>query len=82
MNEKRANAIYDILTKECGAFDDERKSFVLRQTQDEPREWRFCGLLGFGGKFWQGMYVTCYKEDETPERKAMIEAANKKLADL
>jgi hypothetical protein len=47
------------------------------------REYRFMGALGFGGKFWQqSMTVTCYPEDETPERRAIIERANAALADL
>jgi hypothetical protein len=84
MNEKTANKIYDILVKECGAFEDERKNFVYRQTTEEIKEWRFCGKLGFGGKFWcsNSRYVTCYNEDETPKRRKMIEQANKLLAEL
>lgn len=91
MNEKKANAIYDILVQECGAREDERPSFLFHQTAEQVSEWRFCGKLGFGGKFWrQGgslftkelIYVDCYKEDRTPERQAMIEAASKRLAAL
>ena len=47
------------------------------------REFRFQGGLGFGGKFWRNngrFYVTCYREDETPERLAMIKATNDALA--
>lgn len=41
------------------------------------------GVLGFGGKFWKGRdlwYVNCYREDETPERLAIIERTNEHLA--
>lgn len=93
MNAKQANKVYDILVQECGAKDDQydREHFVQKQTAEQVTEWRFCGKLGFGGKFWrhggvgwlfvtrEQMYVDCYQEDRTPERKAMIEAANKRL---
>jgi hypothetical protein len=85
MNEKQANAIYDILEQECEAFKDERLEFVTCQTRNHITEWRFCGSLGFGGKFWRNngrMYVTCYREDENPKRMKMIEKANKRLAEL
>ena len=82
MNDQKANAIFDILVKECGAFDDDRLGFVYNQTAEPVSEWRFCGKLGFGGKFWRNngkWYVNCYREDETPKRMKMIEAANKRL---
>jgi hypothetical protein len=58
-------------------------------------EFRFMGALGFGGKVrqpmsfaWKGnwqhigqVYVDCYPEDESSERKAMIERANTRLAE-
>jgi hypothetical protein len=82
MNHTTANLIYDILVKECGAFEEEREHFIIHQTTTEIREWRFCGKLGFGGKFWNAddrLYVNCYNEDLTPERSKMIEQANKLL---
>ena len=82
MNNQKANAIFDILVQECGAFGDDRLGFVYNQTTEPVSEWRFCGKLGFGGKFWRNngrMYVSCYPDDETPERMKMIEAANKRL---
>lgn len=49
-------------------------------------EWRFQGKLGFGGKLHinahRGVYVTAYPEDLTPERQAMIDKANDKLASI
>ena len=51
----QANAVYDVLVQECGAAGGhDRESFVSQQTTDEIAEWRFCGKLGFGGKFWRG----------------------------
>jgi hypothetical protein len=90
-----ANKIYDVLVHHCGARDEEittksgetynpyRSDFVYEFSEiDEPtREWRFCGDLGFGGKFWWNgkFYVSCYAEDETPEIKKAIEKANEEL---
>ena len=82
MNAKTANQIYDILEKECGAWVSEREGFVYSQTHEVIREWRFCGKLGFGGKFWRNncrLYVNYYNEDKTKERDAMVERANKLL---
>ena len=88
MNEKQANAIYDVLVQECGAFEDERQRFVYHQTHDpeeQLREWRFCGKLGFGGKFWRNagrLYVNCYNKDMTKKRQKMIDRADERLAKL
>ena len=86
--EKTTNEIYNILVQTCGAREKDRDRFVEEFTKDNHTwEWRFCGRLGFGGKFWDNysfthnsrFYVTCYSEDEVPERLGMIENANKKL---
>lgn len=94
MNEKTANAIYDILVEECGApsHADSRMNFVQSQIVEVVREWRFQGNLMFGGKFWRqeygrpsrnnSWYVNYYNEHQTPERDAMQEAANARLATL
>lgn len=46
----------------------------------EPYEYRFQGSLGFGGKIYfghhRGLYVSCYREDETPDRKSAIGRMN------
>ena len=80
------NDIYTILVEECGASETERESFVTSQmSPDYPREWRFSGDLGFGGKFWRVssyFYVNCYQEDETTERKTKIDKTNKRLVDF
>jgi len=82
------NKVYDVLVEECQAYDEnyERANFVQQQSEkNHPMEWRFCGSLGFGGKFWRQsgeLYVTCYKEDETPERLAAINKAKERLAKL
>lgn len=78
--------IYRILMEECGAPRHWREDFVFRHTQPRfPSEYRIFGNLGPGGKFWRSngkFYVNCYTEDENPERLKIIEAANKRLADL
>ena len=89
ISPEKANKIYDILVEECDAevAEAEKRNFVYSQIKlsDGCREWRFVGRLGFGGKFWNNndrWYVSCYREDETPDRLAMIEKVNKRLADL
>jgi hypothetical protein len=83
------SAILQVLVEECGwrPSDSDREMFTYHyDTADhQPLEYRFIGALGFGGKLWmQGehLYVSCYQEDETPERLTMIERANKRLAEL
>ena len=85
MNKKQANKIYDIMVLDGGANPSNRESFVRYVTTEEHIEWRFCGSLGFGGKFNVGsgrIYVSCYTEDETPERRATIQLINSKLEAL
>jgi hypothetical protein len=85
--EKIAHQVYDILV-EIGAPENMRKAFVWTQTHEDCNEWRFEGKLGFGGKFWnEWSYieekfkwrVSCYSEDETPEREKLINETNQKL---
>lgn len=91
ITEKMANSAYDILVKECGAPDreDDRRSFVSYAISDHAYEYRFSGLLGFGGKCYfrrergsQTMTVGMYIEDSTPERVSMQIRANGALARL
>lgn len=88
-----AHKIWDILVETCGVQDDrdpwgQRESFVRCAIETDKfgrwTEWRFGGNLGFGGKVYnQGsFYVSCYREDETPERRKMVSQANEKLAAL
>lgn len=88
MTTKQAHDVWSILVAHAGAPDGERprSDFVQAQSHSEhPQEYRFQGLLGFGGKFWRydgRWYVTCYPEDETPARKEMIKKTNEALAAL
>ena len=85
-SEAEANEVYDIIVEECRAPESERDNFVYHQTRAGfPREWRFGGVLGFGGKLWRNderVYVACYREDDTDEREAMMAKANERLAEF
>jgi len=81
------HACYAILVEHAGAVANEADSFVHHALKDEHplTEWRFSGKLGFGGKFRrlsQKVYIDCYPEDETNERKAIIQKVNILLGDL
>lgn len=84
----KANKAFDILIKECGARDseDDRNDFVRYATSDHAYEYRFSGLLGFGGKIYfrrgEPLCVGMYIEDSTPERMAMQIRANGALSRL
>ena len=89
LTAEQANAVYDVLVEHCGAsgHPDEKTNFVFHQTCKVEREYRFQGRLGLGGKFYRDgsrdqWRVGCYREDLTPERQAMIGAANAALAEL
>ena len=78
-------------TMEAGPYQGEicfpeRAEFCQEFSKDDPTsEYRFQGMLGFGGKFWHNndrFYVSVYREDETPEIIVMVEEANKQLAEL
>jgi hypothetical protein len=88
---EQALAAAKVLEEECGArFGDEAEleAFVRHVTDTGAccPEWRFCGALGFGGKFRNNgnnhdiPHVDCYPEHDTPERRALIARANDRLA--
>jgi hypothetical protein len=87
LTTSQALQVYKVLVEECGAPDsvDSVNLFVQVSGRQEnsPLEYRFQGALGFGGKLYTPeMRVSCYREDETPERLAMIDRANARLAAL
>ena len=76
--------VYDILVEECGASERQYKDFGFAQHWPDCNEWRFVGNQGFGGKIWSYSkyappFVSCYGEQDTPERKAARERANDRL---
>lgn len=77
-------AIWRILEEYCGAapIGFAKDGFLCL---GRVKEYRFQGLLGFGGKFWNAndkWYVTCYLEDATPWREDAIADANRALSKL
>jgi hypothetical protein len=84
LTDETAHRVYDVLVKEAGAPERDRQAFVAYTTTHGLDEWRFIGVLGFGGKARYGgypaqFYVDCYPEDLTPERQLVIERANRAL---
>ncbi len=81
MTKEKANRVYGLLVNMGGANESERGDFVFHHTKDGGcDEWRFGGLLGFGGKYRSNSdSVDCYTEDETPERASIISELNNAL---
>lgn len=72
---------FDLLVDKAGASEEDRWSFMHAFMKDDrdPVEYRFQGLLGFGGKFWRSdgrHYVNYYQEDVTGEREKLVEVVN------
>jgi hypothetical protein len=87
MTTDACKAIWGILVAVCHAPDNISERLQFRLFWDGGgNEYRFCGSLGSGGKFWRANYtpwsVSCYQEDETPERLSIISRANDALARL
>ena len=83
MRKEFYEQIWDILVEYAGANkgSDDKELFVLAfldGDKNSSREYRFQGLLGFGGKFWRydrspyskvPFYVTYYPEDHQSEAR-------------
>lgn len=85
----QANSIYDVLVRHAGASNREfhRVQFIQNTALLGQTEYRFCGGLGFGGKFWNdgnAWTVTAYAEDTIadPFLDNMIIFTNSALAGL
>lgn len=82
LSSEAATAIYTAL-RLVGASPHSQENFVHTFTgNDPPREWRFQGIFGFGGKFWldwDGWRVSCYSEDENPERLNRLQTCTELL---
>lgn len=82
--------VYAILVSVCGATNrpgdaDTFAHHMAAGPDDRGDEWRFGGTLGFGGKAKREgelFHVTCYVEDETPERLTTCKTADALLLDL
>lgn len=77
--------VYDILVDICGADEHWRENFV-QVCDADCTEYRFCGKLGFGGKYrcreGNKIRVDYYSEDKTEERDQMVIKANELLDTL
>ena len=83
MRVEQINKLYDILVITCGASERLRDSFVHEYSKSPySDEWRFCGELGYGGKFrvnHNGVYVDYYNEDKTKQRDKIVSVANEQI---
>ena len=89
-----AARVWAVLVEHCGASQAgstaDQFFYHVGKVDRGGLEFRFQGALGFGGKVyleplsrWHPCFrATCYAEDETPARKAMLERANSLLAAL
>lgn len=83
MKENFYNKVYTVLVNLGGAREDDRYDFVYHHTTQDTDEWRFIGVLGFGGKYRRKTNtVDCYKEDEDMERLETIKIINSELESL
>lgn len=83
--EEIFHKVYDLLEKHVGAEPWHRDDFVQYLAYQRGEEYRFCGNLGMGGKFYNNggrLYVSCHKEDETDERYEAIETVNELLTEI
>ena len=72
--------VYDIVVEECGASFRDRDHFSSHLGNFV--EWRFGGMLGFGGKIWNNngkVYVNFYPEDGDETRNLACLKANARL---
>ncbi len=77
-----AELIYSVLVEHAGATESFRSEFVDDHIRGHCTEYRFCGSLGVGGKFYverDAWRVSCYSEDLTPERQETIKRTNDAL---
>jgi len=81
MTELHAHKVYDILVEIGGANEEDRYGFVHHHSKENPcSEWRFCGHLGFGGKYRRlTNKVDCYPEHLNARRQKIIDEINQKL---
>lgn len=87
VSEKILREIFLLLVKEAGASPEDLPVFLdhMKKPFDGPREFSFRGKLGFGGKFYLELTrfrVSCYPEDRSPEREAIIAKVNERLETL
>lgn len=87
--ESLAESMWSVLCDHAGAHPSGGNQFMQSVRHYGLTEYRFCGSLGFGGKVrwsdWRSerdgcpIYVDCYPEDETAERRQAINSTNAAL---
>lgn len=87
ISTQEADEIMEILKKECGFSEREDyfKDSITEDQENSGREFRFCGYLGFGGKFHyssSGYFVNTYSEESDGATDLMVAKANKQLGHL
>lgn len=86
LTPSQAKLVWFTLVDVCGADRDQdaQDDFVRLSRDPNLGEYRFQGTLGFGGKVYMENppRVSCYREDETPERRKVVERANAMLVAL
>lgn len=87
MNDDLKNAIYDILVEEAGAWEKSRQRFI----DNWPTYYNEPGIretLGTSAAIWYQpnstppLFVTTNRIDSSPEREAIIQKTNARLAEL
>lgn len=85
-----ADRVWTILVEKAGASPkrEARQDFVRYLTSESlhGHEFRFIGLLGFGGKLhfndYHGAYIGCYPEDRDEVREDCIAVVNYLLSEV
>ena len=79
-----AEKVWAVVVEHYGAYDEEdRRWFLHFAVRGVWTEYRFQWSFGLGGHVWHQagrFYVTCRREDSTPEREAAMAIANAHLA--
>jgi len=81
LTTEQASAVFDLLVRHAGASESLRDEFLYHLTNG-CWEFRFQGWLGSGGKLYvepSRWRMSCYPEDETPDRLRMIETTNAEI---
>ena len=82
MTEEKLRKVYAILVEQGGANPCELGDFIASHLDSlyPCREWRFCGVFGFGGKYRiETNKVDFYAEDSTPLRVGLRNHINDEL---
>lgn len=84
LNSDQAQRVFAVLVEHAGAHPSKASDFRIALTAERPpREFRFSGNLGFGGKLrFPALTVDCYPEDENDANLIIVARTNEQLAAL